>query len=241
MDWCVLHISSGAELRPLADAKRRGVDITGETCPCYLLFDSSDYERVGSIIRVNPPVREASDREAIWEGLKSGVIDMIATDHAPHLPEEKIKNRIWDADCGFPGVETQMPLMLTQVSKGLMTLQEYVQRTAVNPARAFGLWPVKGRIGPGAHADIAIVDINARETVEAARLHSKGKITPFEGYETIGAPVHTLVRGKFVQRNRRLVDAMAGHGRQVTSIQTMPSPVVRNEDQSMRSVLKVPA
>jgi dihydroorotase len=234
----VLHISSGAELIPLAEAKRRGVDITGETCPCYLLFDAQDYERVGSVIRVNPPVREASDRDAIWNGLLSGVIDMIATDHAPHLPDEKIKNRIWDADCGFPGVETQMPLMLTQVAKGIMSLEDYVIRTAVNPAKAFGLWPVKGRIGPGSHADIAIINIDAKETIQAQRLHSRGKITPFEGFETVGAPIHTLVRGKFVQKNRKLVGDMAGHGRQVTDIQRMPPPIVRNEEQTMSAVVK---
>ena len=234
----VLHISSGAELRPLAEAKLRGVDITGETCPCYLLLDSSDYERLGSIIRVNPPVREPHDRQAIWQGFRSGVIDMIATDHAPHLPEEKIRNRIWDADCGFPGVETQMPLMLTQVSQGLLTLEEYVKKSAANPAKAFGLWPMKGRIGAGAHADIAIVDMKREETVSAERLHSRGKITPFEGYKTTGAPVHTLVRGKFVQKNRKLVEQAAGHGKQVTDIQRMPTPRPVNTDRYLQAQLK---
>ncbi len=234
----ILHISSGAELRPLAEAKRRGVDITGETCPCYLLLDSTDYERLGSIIRVNPPVREPHDREAIWEGLLSGVIDMIATDHAPHLPEEKIRDRIWDADCGFPGVETQMPLMLTQVAQGRMTLEDYVTRSSAAPAKAFGLWPNKGRIGAGSHADIAIVDMARREVIEAGRLHSRAKITPFEGYETTGAPVHTLVRGKFVQKNRTLVAEASGHGRQVTSAQCMPTPRPVNVDRYLSSVLK---
>jgi dihydroorotase len=135
----VLHISSAAELRPLADAKARGVDITGETCPCYLLLDSRDYGRLGSVIRVNPPVREASDSAAIWDALKSGLVDMIATDHAPHTPEEKNKSVIWEADCGFPGVETQMPLMLNEVAKGRMTLEHYVRASTENPAKAFGL------------------------------------------------------------------------------------------------------
>ncbi len=144
----VLHISSAAELRPLADAKARGVEITGETCPCYLLLDTRDYARLGSIIRVNPPVREASDSEAIWRALQSGVVDMIATDHAPHTPEEKIKDVIWEADCGFPGVETQMPLMLDQVSKGRMTLEHYVRISAENPAKSFGLWPPRAASSP---------------------------------------------------------------------------------------------
>jgi len=232
----VLHISSGDELRPLAEAKQRGVDITGETCPCYLLLDSGDYERLGSVIRVNPPVREPSDREAIWKAFQSGLVDMIATDHAPHLPEEKHKDRIWDADCGFPGVETQMPLMLTQVAKGLLSLEDYVARSSASPARAFGLWPAKGRIGVGAHADIAVVDLERRETIRAEGLHSRGKITPFESYETTGAPVHTIVRGRFVQKDRALVTSMSGHGKQVTDIQKMPPAMPFNPGKTLRAV-----
>lgn len=233
----VLHISSAAELIPLADAKQRGVDITGETCPCYLLLNTSDYDRLGSVIRVNPPVREVHDGAGIWKALLSGVIDMIATDHAPHLPEEKHKDIIWEADCGFPGVETQMPLMLTQVAQGRMSLEHYVKISAANPAKSFGMWPVKGRIGVGAHADIAVVDLNRKETIKADRLRSRGKITPFEDVETTGAPVHTLVRGAFVQRDRGLVAGMAGHGRQVTDIQQMPEPALKNGDRFLSSVL----
>ena len=102
----ILHISSAEELRPLREAKARGVDITGETCPHYLLLDTDDYARVGSIVRVNPPVREPRNKEPLWAAIADGTIDMIATDHAPHTREEKIKNDIWTADCGFPGVET---------------------------------------------------------------------------------------------------------------------------------------
>lgn len=237
----ILHISSAAELRPLAQAKARGVEITGETCPCYLLLDSRDYARLGSIIRVNPPVREASDSEAIWAALQSGVIDMIATDHAPHTVEEKTRDVIWQADCGFPGVETQMPLMLNEVARGRMTLEHYVRISAENPAKSFGLWPHKGRIEAGAHADIAVVDMNRTETIQAQALHSRGKITPFEGVSVTGIPVHTLVRGRFVQRDRKLVPETSGWGRQVTSIQAMPKPSIRNADQTLAACLQAPA
>ena len=233
----VLHISSAGELRPLADAKARGVDVTGETCPCYLFLDSRDYDRLGSVIRVNPPVREASDSKAIWEALQSGVVDMIATDHAPHTPDEKQKDIIWQADCGFPGVETQMPLMLTEVAAGRMTLEHYVRISSANPARAFGMWPMKGRLAVGAHADIAVLDMTREEVVQAKRLQSRGKITPFEGRKTVGAPVHTIVRGAFVQRDRTLVPDMAGHGKQVTDIQSMPTPSPQNTDMSLSHLL----
>lgn len=233
----ILHISSGAELLPLAAAKERGVDITGETCPCYLLFNSSDYERLGSVIRVNPPVREAKDSELIWKALNNGVVDMIATDHAPHLPEEKHNDNIWNADCGFPGVETQMRLMLSEVNRGRMSLEHYVKISSVNPAKSFGMWPMKGRIGVGAHADIAVVDMAREETIRAADLHSRGKITPFEGTKTKGAAVHTIVRGAFVQKDRKLVKSMKGHGTQVTDIQSMPDPVLNHENQFLSSIL----
>ena len=234
----VLHISSAGELGPLAEAKARGVDVTGETCPCYLFLNSSDYARLGSVIRVNPPVREARDSAAIWEALQIGVVDMIATDHAPHTPEEKQNDVIWQADCGFPGVETQMPLMLTEVAAGRMTLEHYVKISSANPARAFGMWPYKGRLAVGALADITAVDLSREEVIAAARLHSRGKVTPFEGRKTVGAPVHTLVRGAFVQRDRKMVEGMAGHGIQVTDIQKMPEPRPQNVDQSLAALLR---
>lgn len=233
----ILHISSAGELLPLADAKARGVDITGETCPCYLFLTSSDYPRLGSVIRVNPPVREVKDSQAIWEALQVGLVDMIATDHAPHTPEEKKNDIIWKADCGFPGVETQMPLMLTEVAAGRMTLEHYVRISSANPARAFGMWPSKGRIAVGALADISVLDLAREEVIAAERLHSRGKVTPFEGRKTIGAPIHTLVRGQFVQRDRSLVDGMAGHGTQVNDIQKMRPPQPRNVDQSLAHIL----
>lgn len=233
----ILHISSGAELEPLAAAKARGVEITGETCPCYLFLNTRDYERLGSIIRVNPPVREAKDSTQIWDALQSGVVDMIATDHAPHLPEEKQNDNIWKADCGFPGVETQMRLMLSEVNRGRMSLEHYVKISSVNPAKSFGLWPMKGRIGVGAHADIAVVDMDREETIHAADLHSRGKITPFEDTKTKGAAIHTLVRGKFVQKDRKLVTELKGHGTQVTDIQRMPEPSVKNSDRFLSSIL----
>ena len=118
----ILHISSAEELRPLREAKARGVDITGETCPHYLLLSTDDYARLGGVIRVNPPVREARNQAPLWAALADGTIDMIATDHAPHAPEEKTRNDIWTVDCGFPGVETQMPLMLTEVNAGRMSI-----------------------------------------------------------------------------------------------------------------------
>lgn len=131
-----------------------------------------------------------------------------------------------------------MPLMLTEVAAGRMSLEHYVKISSANPARAFGMWPHKGRIAVGALADITAVDLSREEVIAAERLHSRGKITPFEGRKTVGAPVHTLVRGAFVQKDRQIVEGMAGHGTQVTDIQAMPAPSPQNVDQSLAHLLR---
>ena len=141
----ILHISSADELRPLREAKARGVDITGETCPQYLMLSADDYARFGGVIRVNPPVRETRNQEPLWAALADGTIDMIATDHAPHTPEEKTRNDIWTVDCGFPGVETQMPLMLTEVNAGRMTIMDYVALARRQSGQDLGALSAQGR------------------------------------------------------------------------------------------------
>jgi dihydroorotase len=237
----ILHISSADELRPLADAKARGVDITGETCPHYLMLSSADYARFGGIIRVNPPVREAHHQEPLWRALADGTIDMIATDHAPHSPEEKTRNDIWSVDCGFPGVETQMPLMLTESRKGRFSICDYVRWSAFNPARTWGLYPRKGTITPGSDADLAIVDLARGWTIDDAKIQSRSKISPWHGRPVTGLPIHTLVRGRFVMRDRTLYAGARGWGRSVHAIQRMPAPTVRNADQTMQSIVAGPA
>ena len=141
----ILHISSAEELRPLREAKARGVDITGETCPHYLLLSTDDYARFAGVIRVNPPVREERNQEPLWAALADGTIDMIATDHAPHSPEEKTRNDIWTVDCGFPGVETQMPLMLTEVNAGRFSILRLRALERRQPREDLGALSAQGR------------------------------------------------------------------------------------------------
>jgi dihydroorotase len=233
----VLHISSAEELRPLREAKARGVDITGETCPHYLLLSADDYARLGGVIRVNPPVREAPNQDPLWAALADGTIDLIATDHAPHAPEEKTRNDIWTVDAGFPGVETQMPLMLTAVNAGRLTICDYVRLSAAAPAKIWGLYPRKGALQPGADADIAIVDLKREWSIDDAKLQSRSKITPWHGWRVRGLPIHTLVRGRFVMRERRLVKDTRGWGRSVHAIQRMPKASPRNTDQTMAAIV----
>ena len=236
----ILHISSAEELRPLREAKARGVDITGETCPHYVLLSSDDYARFAGVIRVNPPVREARNQQPLWDAMADGTIDVIATDHAPHSPEEKTRNDIWTVDCGFPGVETQMPLMLNEVNAGRFSISDYVRWSAANVAKIWGLYPRKGVIQPGADADIAIIDLAREWTIDDAKLQSLSRITPFHGRRVKGLPLHTLVRGRFVMKNRQLVPGARGWGRSVHTIQNMPRPEVQNADQTMQAILRGP-
>jgi dihydroorotase len=235
----VLHISTVDELRPLREAKARGVDITGETCPHYLMLSIEDYNRVPGVMAVNPPVREAHNQAPIWAALLDGSIDVIATDHAPHTPEEKTRNDIWTVDCGFPGVETQMPLMLTEVNAGRMSICDYVRMSAYNPARIWGLYPRKGALTPGSDADIAIVDLAREHVIRDAEIQSRSKISPWDGRKVKGLPVHTLVRGRFVMKDRQLIAGTKGFGRSVHALQAMPSPSVRHAEHTMQSITRV--
>jgi dihydroorotase len=234
----ILHISSAEELRPLREAKARGVDITGETCPHYLLLSTDDYHDLAGIIRVNPPVREARNQEPLWQAIADRTIDLIATDHAPHTPEEKTRNDIWAVDCGFPGVETQMPLMLTEVNAGRLSVCDYVRLSSFNPAKIWGLYPRKGAIAPGADADIAIVDLSREHVIYDAALQSRSKISPWNGRRIKGLPLHTLVRGRFVMKDRKLGDNVRGWGRSVHSIQQMPAPELHNTDVTTQAITR---
>lgn len=208
----VCHESCADVLPQIRDAKARGVDVTVETCPHYLLLAAEDMTRLGSVLRMNPPVRARRHQEGLWRGLQDGTIDMLATDHSPHTVEEKTRADIWEAISGFPGVETAVPLMLTEVSRARMTLERYVEWSSAAPARAWGLYPKKGALEVGSDADIVIVDMEREWTIRAAELHSKSRITPFEGMRTRGRPVQTLVRGRPVMREGEPVGA-PGWGR----------------------------
>ena len=197
-------------------AKRRGVAVTAETCPHYLLLTAEDMHRVGPVLRVNPPVRAAGHAEPLWRGLADGVIDMLATDHAPHAIPEKTADDIWDCVSGFGGLETAIPLLLTEVNRGRITLEQYVTWSSLAPARVWGLYPRKGVLDVGSDADIVIVDLEREATIRADRFQSKSKITPFEGFRTKGQPVCTIVRGRVVMRDGAL-EGRPGWGRLVTS------------------------
>jgi len=237
----IAHHSAADSLYLLREFKRRGVDVTAETCPQYLLLNTDHMLKLGGVMRVNPPIREPRHNQPLWDALMDGTLDMIATDHAPHTPEEKTRESIWECDCGFPGVETQMPLMLTEVNRGRASLMDYVKWSSVAPAKAWGLYGTKGVIAPGAHADIAFVDMARAGTLAQNKLQSISKISPWNGRAVQGYPLHTLLRGRFVMRDGKLVADAVGWGRSVKGIQKMPAAKPRNMAHYSSAIVEAPA
>jgi dihydroorotase len=180
----------------------RGSSLTAETCPQYLLLDKADYKERGALMKCNPSIKRREDRLALWEAVRDGTIDMIASDHAPHTLDEKVAvggASIFDQASGLPGLETSVPLMLTCVSRGLLSLARYVRMTSEAPAKAWGLHPKKGCIAIGSDADLTIVDTKKEWTIDPARFVGKARFSPFEGFRVKGAVVYTIVRGEVVK------------------------------------------
>jgi dihydroorotase len=210
----IYHMSSKEGVEILRRTKAEGrVDVTGETGPHYFLFDGRDMVRMGlgSLLRMNPPVRTSDHGEALFEGLLDGTIDVIGTDHSPHTREEKCYDDrmgdIWKPLSGWPGVETNVPVMLTVVNEGRMTLNQYVSRQSEGPARCWNLWPQKGNLALGADGDVTIVDMNKTAVLDENNLHSKNKLSPWHGWNVKGMPVYTIVRGNVVAKDGAVVAA----------------------------------
>jgi len=212
----IYHMSAAEGVALVRQGKDRGIDVMGETGPHYLIMEADDMVRMrlGSLLKISPPVRSRRHAEALWRGLLDGTIEVIGTDHSPHTREEKMfddpMGDIWKAMAGWPGVETNVPLMLTQVNAGRMDLSQYVKVQAEGPARAWNLWPRKGHLGFGADADITIVDMRKEGTIDQDKLHSKSKVTPFHGFRVTGLPVYTIVRGRVVMDHGEIIGAPEG-------------------------------
>jgi dihydroorotase len=220
----IYHLSSKDGLDMIDEWRAKGVDYTTETGAHYCFLTSENMQELGSVLRMNPPVREPGHGDALLAGLLDGRVQMIATDHSPHTEEEKKNPDIWKAISGFCGVETSLRLFLTYgVATGRMTLNQLVQATSEGPARTWDIYPTKGAIQIGSDADLTIVDLDSTDVIEAARLHSKNNTNPFEGHRTQGAAVATIVRGALVMKDGALVGEP--RGRMVATVVGKPEPV----------------
>ncbi|MGI6686065.1 MAG: allantoinase AllB [Bacillota bacterium] len=205
----ILHLAAKEGVDLIKRAQDQGYPVTGETCSHYLCLCDEDFERVGPLIKVYPPVRTKEDQEKLWQGIQNGVLSLVSSDHAPHTEEEK-KGDLWSVPAGMASIETLAPLMINEVSKGKITINQLVSILSENPAKLFGLYPEKGSLEVGTDADITIVDLNVKSTIKKENLHSKSKVTPFDGFAITGAPVQTIVRGRTIAKNGEIVSGPAG-------------------------------
>jgi dihydroorotase len=192
----VCHISTKESVRVVRDAKRAGIKVTAEVTPHHLLLSEDDIPGHDANFKMNPPLRGADDRSALIEGLLDGTIDFIATDHAPHTAEEKEEGMVL-APFGIVGLETAFPLLYTHfVEKGIFTLKQLIDFLTIKPAQAFGL--ESGKLQAGEIADLVLLDLEHHEKIDPAKFLSKGKNTPFAGWDCKGWPVVTIESGKIV-------------------------------------------
>src|SRR5437660_751866 len=197
----VLHISTKQEIEYLRDHK----DVASvELTPHHLTLAAPEcYERLGTLAQMNPPVRDATHRAALWRGLDQGVVDVLGSDHAPHTHDEKAKPYP-ASPSGMTGVQTLVPLMLDHVNAGRLTLARFVDLTSAGPNRLFGI-AHKGRIAVGYDADFTVVDLKRRETITNATVGSRAGWTPYDGVTVTGWPVGTIVRGQRVMWDGEVV------------------------------------
>ena len=189
----VCHISTKETVDIIRDAKARGVDITCETGPHYLVLCDDDLQEDGRF-KMNPPLRAEADKEALISGIQDGTIDMIATDHAPHSAEEKSKGLAGSA-FGIVGLETCFPILYTHlVKKDIISLKKLIELMSVNPRKRFGF--AGGYIEDGAPADITVLDLNRQWTIDPADFASMGRATPFDGWQVFGKVTMTMVEGE---------------------------------------------
>lgn len=203
----VLHVTTAEEMDLFR--QNRDLDVTVEVCPQHLTLTAPEcYERLGTYAQMNPPIREARHRDALWRAVNDGTVTLLGSDHAPHTREEKQKPYP-DSPSGMTGVQTMVPIMLDHVAQGRLSLERLVELLARNPARGFKIRG-KGELRIGYDADFTIVDLKARRTITDAWIASRCGWTPFNGMNVTGWPIATVIRGEIVMRDDQLLGSPQG-------------------------------
>jgi allantoinase len=195
----IAHVSGEWPLRVLEEGKSRGLPLTGETCPHYLLFTEEDMERHGPFAKIKPPLRTTEDQDALWNGLFTGSLSAITTDHSPFTLAEKEQglDDIWKSQIGSPGVEALVPFVMTEALEGRIMLEQAVQFVCSQPARLFNLYPQKGQIQPGSDADILVYDPRESGTIDSRRWFTRARDIErlYHGRPRRGQVYATIVNG----------------------------------------------
>jgi len=201
----IVHLTSMLGAYMVENLWLTGTMITAETCPQYLYFTRDDVSRWGNYLKITPSLKTREDVEALWDALARGVIDAVASDHAP-APREEKEVGVWEAWGGIPVIELIIPFMYTfGVRQGRIGFDRFVEVVSTNPARIMRLYPRKGVIAVGSDADLVVLDVNLCKKAKADQLHHKVNWTPFEGVEMCGWPRHVIVNGELVIEDMELV------------------------------------
>ena len=204
------HMSTENGLKAVIDGKKSGIKVTCETTPHHLFLSVDDLRRIGTLALTMPPIREKHHAAGLWNGIRNSWIDILASDHAPHMLGEKKAKSVWDVKVGVPGLETTLPLLLTEVKHERLSITDVVRLMSKNPAEIFGL---KGRgcLREGNNADLIVVDLDRKYKIDASKFHSKAKYSPFDGLSVEGKPVKTFVDGRLIMDEGEII-AEAGSG-----------------------------
>lgn len=200
----IVHVGTGDALDVITEARREGLPMTAETCPHFLEFTEGDLERLGAVLKTAPVVKSAVDRQRLWEGVASGEVEWVATDHAAgQWPEEKHTGSIWSDYGGVPGVELMLPYLYSEgVRGGRITLERLTEITARAPARFLGIEQKKGHLAPGLDADFVVFDPDVSWTVRAEKLHNLNRYTPLDGKILTGRVRSVYLRGQRVYHRK---------------------------------------
>jgi dihydroorotase len=204
------HISTHQAVALLQKAKQSGLNISYEVTPHHLTLSNQLFTTLGTLAQVEPPLRSNHTVKRLQRDLMTGLIDIIASDHAPHTLKEKQSQDPWSVPSGFPGLETTLPVLLTLMNNGKLTLNQLVDLLAYQPAQRFRL-KRKGILYPGYDADITIVNPTIEHVIDPTRFCSKAQYSPFTGMKVIGKPTHVIIRGKTVMRDGTIL-AQPGSG-----------------------------
>lgn len=204
------HVSTEQGLNSISGAKKSERKVTCEVTPNHLLLLSEDLKQYGHLAIMAPPLRDKTHLNALWKGIEDGTVDVVGSDHAPHTKEEKSSHSVWEVKVGVPGLETTLPLFMTQIKKNRLTLSQMIYLLAEKPAEIYGL-NNRGRLEQGKNADLTVVDYKCQFKIDASKFKSKAKFSPYDSWDVQGKVVKTIVYGQLVFDEGEIV-AKGGSG-----------------------------